>query len=88
MDTQDAVEIARQAMLACMLLGAPVLITAMLVGLLVGLAQAVTQVQDQTIPFVAKLLSMIAVLSFTLPWLLTQLVTYCEELIVAIPDRL
>lgn len=88
MEPQDAIEIARQAMLICMLLGAPVLLTAMLVGLLVGLAQAVTQVQDQTIPFVAKLLSMIAVLSFTLPWLLTQLVTYCRELIVAIPENI
>ena len=61
---------------------------ALAVGLVVGLLQAVTQVQEQSVAFVAKLAAMAAVLSLMLPWLLDQLVQYSHDLIVNIPNTL
>ena len=54
MDPQDAINLTQQAMLTALLLGAPVLLAGVLVGLLIGLAQALTQIQDQTVAFVPK----------------------------------
>jgi flagellar biosynthetic protein FliQ len=58
------------------------------VGLVVGLLQALTQIQEQTVAFVPKLFAMILVLSLTLPWLITQVVDYARELIENIPKTL
>ena len=88
MDPQEAVDIAREAMQITMLISAPVLLTGMAVGLVVGLLQAITQIQEQTVSFVPKLLATVVVLSFTLPWLIDQMVTYSHDLITAIPGNL
>ena len=71
-----------------MLISAPVLLTGMIVGLILGLAQALTQIQEQTVAFVPKLVAMFVVLSFTLPWLLTQFIQYSADLIAGIPGKL
>jgi flagellar biosynthetic protein FliQ len=60
----------------------------MAVGLVIGLLQALTQIQEQTVSFVPKIVAMVLVLSFTLPWLITVIVQYSSELIVSIPDNL
>jgi len=88
MDPQDAIEVGREAIWIALLIGSPVLVAGMLVGLLVGLLQALTQVQEQTVAFVPKIVAMILVLSFTLPWLIAQMVQYSSELIAGIPDKL
>ena len=88
MDAQDAVELARHAMLMALLISAPVLAAGMIVGLVIGLLQALTQIQEQTVAFVPKLLAMVLVLSLTLPWLITQMVQYSQDLIAAIPENL
>jgi flagellar biosynthetic protein FliQ len=82
---QDAVDLARNALVTALLIGAPVLIVGMVVGLIVGLFQALTQIQDQTIAFVPKIIAMIAALGFALPWLIHQMVQYSHDLIVRIP---
>jgi flagellar biosynthesis protein FliQ len=51
----------------------------MFVGLVVGLMQALTQIQEQTVAFVPKFLAMVLVLSLTLPWLLTQMIQYTQD---------
>ena len=71
-----------------LLIGAPVLLAGMAVGLIVGLMQAVTQIQEQTVSFVPKLVVMVLVLSLTLPWLINQMVQYSHDLIVNIPATL
>src|SRR5213083_2427342 len=88
MDPQDAINLTQQAMLTALLLGAPVLLAGVLVGLLIGLAQALTQIQDQTVAFVPKIVAMVAVLILCLPWLVQKLVEYSEELIANIPKTI
>jgi flagellar biosynthesis protein FliQ len=82
------VDLMRQAILTTLWLCAPVLVAGMLVGLLIGLLQAVTQIHEQAVAFVPKLLVMVLVLSLTLPWLLNQLVQYSHDLILSIPGNL
>lgn len=88
MDPQDAIDLAREAIMITLWISAPVLIVGMVVGLVVGLIQALTQIQEQTVAFVPKLFAMILVLSLTLPWLITQVVDYARELIENIPRTL
>ncbi|HEY2881819.1 MAG TPA: flagellar biosynthesis protein FliQ [Pirellulales bacterium] len=85
MDPQDAIGLAREAVMLTLWISAPVLIVGMVIGLVVGLIQALTQIQEQTVAFVPKLFAMIIVLSITLPWLMMQLVDYTHDLIMNIP---
>jgi len=88
MDAQEAVNLTQQAMLTALLLGSPILIAGMVMGLLIGLAQALTQVQDQTVAFVPKIVAMVAVLILCLPWLVQKMVEYSEYLITNIPKTI
>src|SRR5262245_32838517 len=88
MDAQQAINLTQQAMLTALLIGAPILVAGVLVGLLIGLAQALTQVQDQTVAFVPKIVAMVAVLILCLPWLVQKMVEYSEVLITNIPKTI
>jgi flagellar biosynthetic protein FliQ len=88
MSPQDAVDLGREAAGAALLLGGPLLVCALAVGLVVGLLQAITQVQEQSVAFVTKLVAMAVVLTLMLPWLLDQMVQYSHDLIVNIPKSL
>jgi flagellar biosynthetic protein FliQ len=88
MDPQSAIELGREAIMMTLLVSSPVLIAGLFVGLAIGLLQALTQVQEQTIAFVPKLVAMIAAISVALPWLLTQMSQYVYDLITRIPETL
>jgi flagellar biosynthetic protein FliQ len=88
MDPQMAIDMGRQAILMTLLVSAPVLAAGMGVGLLVGLFQALTQIQEQSVAFVPKIVFMILTLSLTLPWLVSRMLEYVQELIANIPDTL
>ncbi len=88
MTPDAAIDIGREAILTMLKLSAPVLIAGMAVGLLIGLLQALTQIQEQTISFVPKIVAMVLVLSFTLPWLINEMVRYSQDLIANIPQNL
>ena len=88
MNPQDAIDLGREAVNMALVIGAPVLLAGMAVGLVVGLLQAVTQIQEQTVSFVPKLVAMVLVLSLMLPWLVHQMVQYSHDLIVNIPNTL
>ena len=88
MDVQSAIDLCRQAILMTLLISAPVLVGGLLVGLLIGLLQALTQIQEQTVAFVPKLVAMVLILSLTLPWLVTQMVEYTQQLFAGIPEML
>ena len=88
MDPQDAIDLGREALWTTLIIGSPVLVAGMMVGLLVGLLQAVTQIQEQTVAFVPKILTMLLVLSLTLPWLIARMVQYSSDIIGGIPGRL
>jgi flagellar biosynthetic protein FliQ len=88
MTTETAIELGRQAIFVTLLISGPVLLAGMGVGLLVGLLQAVTQIQEQSIAFVPKIVLMILTLAFAMPWLVGQMIGYTEELILNIPSML
>ncbi|MCA8983112.1 MAG: flagellar biosynthesis protein FliQ [Planctomycetaceae bacterium] len=88
MNVDAAVEITRQAVVIALIVGAPVMLVAMLVGLVISLFQAVTQLQDQTLSFVPKILAMVATVLVLLPWLIGQLVDYTSSLWQNIPGSL
>jgi len=87
MDSQTVIDIGREAIWNMLLIGAPVLLAGMAVGFLIGLLQALTQIQEQTVAFVPKLIAMVLVLSLALPWLIARMVQYSSDLIAGIPGR-
>lgn len=88
MDAQDAVELVRHALWVALMISAPVLVAGMVVGLVIGFLQALTQIQEQTVTFVPKIVAMGLTLMLTLPWVLIQLLEYSHELIANIPNML
>lgn len=75
-----------EALKLALMLGAPLLLTALVVGLVVGLFQAATQINEQTLSFIPKLIAMAAVIVFTGPWMLGLLTDYTRRLIESIPS--
>jgi flagellar biosynthesis protein FliQ len=88
MSVDYAVELGREAVLLTLLIGAPVMLAAVAVGLLISILQAVTQLQDQTLSFVPKIAVMFLVLVYTLPWVLNRMVEYSTELFRNVPGNL
>ncbi|MHB1328091.1 MAG: flagellar biosynthetic protein FliQ [Gemmatimonadales bacterium] len=81
MSAIQASELIRQAVMLTLVVAAPLLLSAMVIGLIVTLIQAVTQLQEQTLTFLPKLLTMAVIFVLTLPWMIRKL---SEFLIVAI----
>lgn len=76
MDAATAVDLCRATLMSAVIIAAPMLLVGMAAGLVVGLIQALTQIQDQTVAFVPKILAMAAVLIACLPWLVTRMVEF------------
>jgi flagellar biosynthetic protein FliQ len=85
MNAQMVLTMGQEALFMLLLVSAPVLATALVVGLLVSLFQAVTQIHEATLAFVPKLIAVIAVFAMAGPWMLTMLVEYIRRTIEAIP---
>jgi flagellar biosynthetic protein FliQ len=85
MTPETVVTVGRHALEMTLLLAAPLLLTALAVGLIVGIFQAATQINEMTLSFIPKLLAMAAVLAFTGPWMIRNLVEYSRGLIESIP---
>jgi len=88
MEPQQAVDLAREALVIGTLIAAPPLVAGTVVGLVIGLLQALTQIQEQTVAFVPKLLAMIVALGFSLPWIMMRMVEYAQHLIANIPNNM
>jgi flagellar biosynthetic protein FliQ len=88
MDPQEAINLGREALWTALIIGSPVLVAGMIVGLVVGLFQTLTQIQEQSVAFVPKIIVMLLVLSAALPWLIAQMLQYTTNLIGGIPGRL
>jgi flagellar biosynthesis protein FliQ len=76
MSAELAVDMVRRAVMLSVLAAAPLLLTALAVGVAVSLVQAVTQLQEQTLTFIPKLLAMALVFVLTLPWTIGLLIQY------------
>ena len=79
------VDLARNAIMTALLVAGPLLAVALGVGLVVSVIQAVTQIQEQTLSFVPKLIGVAVVFLVLLPWMLQVLVKYTTELFRSIP---
>jgi flagellar biosynthesis protein FliQ len=88
MTNQTVLTIAQEALQITVLVSAPLLATALLVGLLVSVFQAATQINEMTLSFIPKLLAMFAVLIVSGPWILSMLVDYMQRLYTSIPQTI
>ncbi|HKE94696.1 MAG TPA: type III secretion system export apparatus subunit SctS [Povalibacter sp.] len=86
MELAELVTYVRQSLLLVLILSAPAVVTASVVGLAVGFLQAVTQVQDQTISFGVKLLAAIVAITVTSAWLGGELFDFAASMFAIIPD--
>jgi len=77
---------ARQAMQVAMMVGAPMLLVSLVVGLLVAIFQAATQLNEQTLSFIPKLLAVSATMVLAGPWLLRVIVDYTRDVLTNIPN--
>ena len=76
MDASTVIDIGRQALIVTLLVSGPMLIAGLLIGLVVGVFQAVTQIHEMTLTFIPKILVMVLVFLALLPWMLIKLVEY------------
>ncbi|MEM7206995.1 MAG: flagellar biosynthesis protein FliQ [Pseudomonadota bacterium] len=88
MSPDFVIDLSQQALRVTSLLAAPVLIVALLVGLLVGMFQAATQINENTLSFIPKLFAMAAVLFVAGPWMLNVILTFTHDLIASVPQML
>ena len=88
MTPETVIDIGREALLVAVLLAAPLLLAALATGLLIGLFQAATQVNEQTLSFIPKLLAMALALLVSGSWLLALILDYTRDMITEIVPRL
>lgn len=86
MENDFVIEVVNQAMKVTLMLSAPMLIGALVVGVLVSIFQAVTQINEQTLSFIPKILVIIATLVIFSPWMMETMVSYTRELFISIPE--
>jgi flagellar biosynthetic protein FliQ len=85
MNAQMVLTIGQEALMTLLMVSAPLLGVVLLVGLLVSLFQAITQIHEATLAFVPKLVAAIAVFAWAGPWMLNILVEYIRRTIESIP---
>ena len=85
--TQDTVvSLVVSMMSVTVKVAAPMLLAGLVVGLVISIFQAVTQIQEQTLSFIPKIIALIAVVAIAGPWMLDTLVTWTQALWTAIPN--
>lgn len=80
MNPGTAVDLSREALTLTLIVAGPIMAVGLLVGLAVSIFQAVTQLQEQTLSFVPKIVGMGVAAAFFLPWFTTRLVEYTHRL--------
>lgn len=88
MDSNTLMDLAHNALMLLIYLAAPLLLTALIVGLLVSVIQAATQIQEQTLSFIPKLIAMVVTLMVMGPWMLQLWVTFTQNLLHSIPGMI
>ena len=83
--TQTVLTIGAEALWITLLIAAPLLLAALVTGLVVGIFQAATQINEMTLSFIPKLMAMFAVLVVAGPWMLATLIDFMRRLITQIP---
>lgn len=85
MDQDTVMHLATQALDLAIKIGGPLLLVGLAVGLIVSVFQAITQIQEQSLSFIPKIIATAVVLIVAGPWMMNQLLSYTEELFRSIP---
>jgi flagellar biosynthetic protein FliQ len=88
MNPQSVITLGQQAMEVMLLVGAPLLLAALVTGLLVSIFQAATQINEATLSFLPKLLAILATLMIAGPWMIQLMVDYIQRLFSSIPSAI
>jgi len=80
MNPGTAIELSYDALFLTLILAGPIMLIGMVVGLVISIVQAVTQLQEQTLSFVPKIVAMGLAAALFIPWLTTRLVEYTQRL--------
>jgi flagellar biosynthetic protein FliQ len=88
MDSQQAFYLGQQGLYMLLLVSSPILLSVLVVGLLVSIFQAATQINENTLSFVPKVVAAVAVLAIAGPWMLTMLVDYIQRTLLSIPTAI
>jgi flagellar biosynthetic protein FliQ len=85
MDANQAIDLARQAVMLTLIVSAPVLIVGLVVAAIVAVFQAATQIQEQTLSFVPKILAMLLASLAVGPWMLSRLIEFGRQMFGQLP---
>lgn len=86
MTPESVLDVGRDALWLAVLLAGPLLLSALAVGLLIGIFQAATQIQEMTLSFIPKLIVLAIALMLTGSWMLELIVSFSRDLIMSIPE--
>ncbi len=81
MDATDVLEVAREAIIVVLKIGGPIMLIALVVGLIISLIQALTQIQEMTLAFVPKILVIFTSILLFLPYMISTLTGFTERLV-------
>jgi flagellar biosynthetic protein FliQ len=86
MDAQQVLATGQNGLTTLLLVAAPILVVVLVVGLLVSIFQAATQINEATLSFVPKIVAAVVVLGIAGPWMMTTLVEYLRAMLLALPS--
>ena len=86
MTPETIMSMGNQAIQVSLALGAPLLLVALVVGLVISIFQAATQINEATLSFIPKLLAVFATMVIAGPWMLNQMLDYIRTLFMSIPQ--
>jgi flagellar biosynthetic protein FliQ len=86
MDAQQVFTFGQQGLYMMMLVAAPILIVVLLVGVVISVIQAATQINEATLSFVPKVIAAVLTLAVAGPWMMTTLVEYIQRTLMTIPS--
>jgi flagellar biosynthetic protein FliQ len=85
MTPENVMELAHRMLLVTSMIAAPLLLIALVAGLVIGMLQAATQINESTLSFIPKLLLLVLTLFMTGPWILRVLIDFTQDLYASIP---
>jgi flagellar biosynthetic protein FliQ len=85
MTPESVMTLGRTAMEVCLMVAAPMLLVALIIGLIVSIFQAATQINEATLSFIPKLVGIFVALVIAGPWMLTVMLDYMRQVFTGIP---
>lgn len=86
MTAEFVIGFARQSIELTLMIAMPMMAVGLIVGVVVSIIQAATQIQEMTLTFVPKIISMFLALLFAFPWIMNKMVTFTQELFLNLPN--